>query len=64
MAATACQLPVFNLVSTVPFNEPEEFAEVCPQAVSDQTVESGHFHGIEVPDQVHGMVEEFLRGVA
>jgi len=59
-AASACTVPVLNLVSTTPFNQPHRFAELCSTVVSGQTVGAGHFHGLEVPDQVHLMVSAFL----
>lgn len=35
--------------------------ELCPQAVTGQTVGSGHFMTLEVPEQVNAMLERFLK---
>ena len=34
--------------------------EVCPGLVTGQTVGAGHFHQLEVPDQVNAMIARFL----
>jgi hypothetical protein len=36
------------------------FRQLCPQLVTAQTIGSGHFHQLEVPDQVNAMIERFL----
>lgn len=33
----------------------------CPHLLTGQTVGAGHFHHLEVPDQVNAMIERFLR---
>jgi hypothetical protein len=36
------------------------FHALCPQLTFGQTVGSGHFCQLEVPDQVNAMIEHFL----
>jgi hypothetical protein len=38
--------------------------ELCPSLVLGQTVGAGHFHQLEVPDQVNHMIDRFLLMVA
>ncbi|MDE3074250.1 MAG: hypothetical protein KGJ86_02375, partial [Chloroflexota bacterium] len=35
-------------------------SELCPLLVTGQTVGSGHFHQLEVPDQINDMIDRFL----
>lgn len=35
--------------------------QVCPQLLTGQTVGAGHFHHLDVPDQVNAMIARFLR---
>jgi pimeloyl-ACP methyl ester carboxylesterase len=58
-AATACKVPVLYIGSVFPANL-ARFRELCPQLVVGQTVGAGHFHQLEVPEQVNGMIERFL----
>jgi pimeloyl-ACP methyl ester carboxylesterase len=39
---------------------PERVREFAPQAVTAKTAGSGHFHQLEVPEQVNSMLERFL----
>ena len=34
--------------------------ELCPTLLTGQTVGSGHFHQLEVPEQVNAMIDRFL----
>ena len=34
--------------------------ELCPQVLTGKTVAAGHFHQLEVPDQINAMIERFL----
>jgi len=38
--------------------------ELCPDVVTGKTVGSGHFHQLEVPDQINAMIERFLATTA
>jgi pimeloyl-ACP methyl ester carboxylesterase len=59
VAAAACKAPVLYIGSVFPANL-ARFQELCPQLVIGQTVGAGHFHQLEVPEQVNGMIERFL----
>lgn len=34
--------------------------ELCPQVLTGKTVASGHFHQLEVPEQINAMIDRFL----
>jgi pimeloyl-ACP methyl ester carboxylesterase len=60
-AAAACRVPILNVASAgghMP--DLQRFGQLCPQLVNGQTVGAGHFHQLEVPDQVNAMIERFL----
>ena len=59
-AAQAARVPVLNLSAAQPPNDNARLSELCPQLVHGQTVGAGHFHQLEVPDQVNAMIERFL----
>lgn len=58
-AARGCTVPLLCVSSVMPWDEPRMRA-LCPQLVAGRTVGAGHFHQLEVPDQVNGMIERFL----
>jgi pimeloyl-ACP methyl ester carboxylesterase len=59
-AAAGCTVPVLNICAAGPLTELGRFRELCPQLVNGQTVGAGHFHQLEVPEQVNTMIERFL----
>lgn len=59
-AAKACTVPVLNLCAAGPLTDLARFRELCPQVVNGQTVGAGHFHQLEVPEQVNAMIDRFL----
>ena len=59
-AAAACKVPVLNICAAQPIADVTRFRELCPHLVNGQTVGAGHFHQLEVPDQVNAMIERFL----
>jgi pimeloyl-ACP methyl ester carboxylesterase len=59
-AAAACQVPILYVSSGPWYTDLARFRELCPQLVTGQTVGSGHFHQLEVPDQVNAMIRRFL----
>lgn len=59
-AAEAVQVPVLYVSSGPWFTQVEKFRELCPQLVTGQTVGSGHYHHMEVPDQVNAMIRRFV----
>jgi pimeloyl-ACP methyl ester carboxylesterase len=59
-AAQACRVPVLNLSTAKSPNDNARLTELCPQVVHGQTVGTGHFNQLEVPDQVNAMIDHFL----
>jgi pimeloyl-ACP methyl ester carboxylesterase len=55
-----CDVPVLTIASAVPTNDPAFLLEANPAMVTGQTVGAGHFHQLEVPEQVNRMIERFL----
>ncbi len=62
-AARACKLPVLLIDAEVPLPDRTRFRELCPTLQCAQTAGAGHFHQLEVPDQVNAMLERFLGDV-
>ena len=58
-----CELPVLVIASAVPTNDRAFLLEANPTIVTGQTVGAGHFHQLEVADQVNSMIERFLATV-
>jgi pimeloyl-ACP methyl ester carboxylesterase len=56
----ACNVPILTIASAVPTNDTAFLLEVNPTMVTGQTVGAGHFHQLEVPEQVNRMIERFL----
>lgn len=61
--AASCKVPLLYVSSGPWYTDVGRFRELCPQLVTAQTVGSGHFHTLEVPDQVNAMVARFLATV-
>ena len=59
-ALAAAAVPVLSIGSAVPANKSADLRARCPSIMIGQTVGSGHFIQLEVPDQVNAMVERFL----
>lgn len=61
-AATAaqCRVPWLALYAQQPVSDLPRLRELCPHLVTGQTVGAGHFHQLEVPEQVNAMIERFL----
>jgi pimeloyl-ACP methyl ester carboxylesterase len=59
-ALRAAEVPVLSVGSAAPTNTPDELRAACPTITIGQTVGSGHFNQLEVPDQVNLMIERFL----
>jgi pimeloyl-ACP methyl ester carboxylesterase len=47
-------------VKGIPPNSAADLRQACPAITIGQTVGSGHFLQLEVPDQVNAMIERFL----
>ena len=56
----SCEVPVLTIASAVPTNGPAFLLEANPAITIGQTVGAGHFHQLEVPEQVNLMIERFL----
>ena len=59
-ALSQCQVPVLSIGSATPSNLTAELRRHCPSINVGQTVGSGHFNQLEVPDQVNAMIAKFL----
>ncbi len=59
-AAAACNVPALYIQAAIPRPELDRFSQLCPQLVVGRTVGAGHFHQLEVPDQVNAMIERFI----
>lgn len=59
-ALHACDVPVLTIGSAVPPNDSAFLRETNPAITIGQTVGSGHFNQLEVPEQVNPMIERFL----
>ena len=59
-AVAQCQVPLLVLLAAQPLSDIARLREVNPKAVIGQTVGAGHFHQLEVPEQVNAMIERFL----
>lgn len=59
-AAAACKVAVLAISADDPASDFARFRELCPQLTLGQTVGAGHFHQLEVPEQVNAMIERFL----
>lgn len=59
-AARACRVPVLLIDAEPPIADRARFRALCPQLQTAQTAGAGHFHQLEVPEQVNAMLERFL----
>lgn len=55
-----CQVPLLVLLAAQSLSDVPRLQKLCPKAVIGQTVGAGHFHQLEVPEQVNAMLERFL----
>jgi pimeloyl-ACP methyl ester carboxylesterase len=59
-AARACSVPALHIGATPTLNDAALFAGLNPAIQTAQTVGSGHFNQLEVPEQVTPMIARFL----
>ncbi|MCS6926087.1 MAG: alpha/beta hydrolase [Candidatus Binatia bacterium] len=59
-AVAQCAVPLLVLFAAQPLSDVVRLRELNPRAVIGQTVGAGHFHQLEVPEQVNAMIERFL----
>jgi pimeloyl-ACP methyl ester carboxylesterase len=62
-AALACKIPALLIDAEAPIPDRARFKKLCPQLETAQTAGAGHFHQLEVPEQVSAMIERFLAHV-
>jgi pimeloyl-ACP methyl ester carboxylesterase len=55
-----CDVPILVISSAVPTNSSSFLLDANPAITIGQTVGAGHFHQLEVPEQVNPMIERFL----
>ena len=56
----ACRVPLLVLAAAESLSDLPRLREACPHVITGQTVGAGHFHQLEVPEQVNAMIERFL----
>jgi pimeloyl-ACP methyl ester carboxylesterase len=59
-ALARVSVPVLSVGSARPANSSADLRRLCPAITIGQTVGSGHFNMLEVPEQVNAMIERFL----
>ena len=59
-AARACRVPALHIAADEPINDAAALRALNPRIRTGQTVGAGHFNQLEVPEQVHAMIERFL----
>jgi pimeloyl-ACP methyl ester carboxylesterase len=59
-AAAGCTVPIAYIGAAASMADLARFRALCPQLITGQTVGSGHFSPLEVPEQVNAMIERFL----
>jgi hypothetical protein len=57
----AWKVPVCFIAAQMQMNDADRFQSLCPGLLMGQTVGSGHYVTLEVPDQVNAMLERFLQ---
>jgi pimeloyl-ACP methyl ester carboxylesterase len=58
--AAKCRVPALYVGSAAPVADMQRLKELMPHVVLAQTAGAGHFHQLEVPDQVNAMIERFM----
>ena len=59
-AAAACKVPWLALYAGHVTTDLARLRALCPQVITGQTVGAGHFHQLEVPEQINAMIARFL----
>jgi pimeloyl-ACP methyl ester carboxylesterase len=59
-AAAACKVPALYVGSHAPVADVARLRAAMPDAIIGQTAGAGHFHQLEVPEQINPMIERFL----
>jgi len=63
-AAAKCVVPAMYVGSQSPVADMATLRRLMPGLIAAQTAGAGHFHQLEVPEQVNAMIERFLAIVA
>lgn len=58
--AAGCPVPALYVGSHAPVADMARLRALMPHVVPGQTAGAGHFHQLEVPEQVNAMIEHFL----
>ena len=57
-----CKLPILYIEdSGGSYSNLTLFSKLCPQLIIGKVVGAGHFPTLEVPEQVNGMIEQFIK---
>src|SRR5260370_36924727 len=59
--ARACRVPIAYIAASNLMADLGQFKQLCPPLVTGQTIGSGHFSLLEVPEQVNAMLEGFVK---
>lgn len=59
-ALRSLRVPALYVEADPVYDRVGRLRELCPEAVTGKTVGAGHFHQLEVPDQINAMIERFL----
>jgi len=59
-ALKAVRVPVLYVEADPVIERVARLRELCPQVMTGKTVASGHFHQLEVPEQINAMMDRFL----
>lgn len=54
------KVPFLYVCAQTPLTDPRKLRKLCPQVTIGQTVGAGHFHQLEVPEQLNAMIDRFL----
>jgi len=58
--AAKCQIPALYVGADRPVADMRRLRKLMPHVVLAQTAGAGHFHQLEVPDQINAMIERFV----
>jgi pimeloyl-ACP methyl ester carboxylesterase len=59
-AISACRVPIAYIGAATPMVDLDRFRAACPRLMTAQTLGSGHFSPLEVPDQINAMITRFV----
>jgi pimeloyl-ACP methyl ester carboxylesterase len=59
-AAAGCHVPIAYIGAQIPLVDMDRFRSLCPHLITAQTLGSGHFAPMLVPDQINAMLARFL----